>query len=82
MKVRFDWFDVPDDMTIAEICRRKAVNLVDFHEPNEMPVLWFHSALDSHTRLCFLSHLRSEAGDHHVGADLHPDTQADASNHR
>ncbi|CAF0870949.1 unnamed protein product [Rotaria sordida] len=28
LKVRFDWFDVPEEMTIAEICRRKAVNLV------------------------------------------------------
>lgn len=28
MQVRFDWFDVPEEMTIAEICRRKAVNLV------------------------------------------------------
>jgi len=28
MQVRFDWFDVTEEMTIAEICRRKAVNLV------------------------------------------------------
>jgi hypothetical protein len=28
MQVRFDWFDIPEEMTIAEVCRRKAVNLV------------------------------------------------------
>jgi hypothetical protein len=28
MQVRFDWFDVPAEKTIADICRQKAVNLV------------------------------------------------------
>ena len=28
MQVRFDWFELPDEMTIADVCRRKAVNLV------------------------------------------------------
>lgn len=31
MQVRFDWFDVSQEMTIAEICRRKAVNLVNIY---------------------------------------------------
>jgi hypothetical protein len=29
MQVRFDWFDVSQEMTITEICRRRAVNLVN-----------------------------------------------------
>ncbi|CAF0768923.1 unnamed protein product [Adineta steineri] len=28
MQVRYDWFDVPEEGTIAEICRKKAVNLI------------------------------------------------------
>jgi len=28
MQVRFDWFDVTEETTIADICRQKAVNLV------------------------------------------------------
>ena len=28
MQVRFDWFDVPIEETIAIVCRKKAVNLV------------------------------------------------------
>ena len=28
MHVRFDWFDVPEELSIATICQRKAVNLV------------------------------------------------------
>lgn len=28
IQVRFDWFDVPEEMTIADVCRKKAVNLV------------------------------------------------------
>ncbi|CAF1164045.1 unnamed protein product [Rotaria magnacalcarata] len=28
LKVRFDWFDIPEEITIAEVCRQKAVNLV------------------------------------------------------
>ena len=35
LKVRYDWFDVPEEMTIAEVCRRKAVNLVIIIFQNE-----------------------------------------------
>jgi hypothetical protein len=32
MQVHFDWFDVPKEMRVAAVCRRKAVNLViKFH---------------------------------------------------
>jgi len=28
MQVRYDWFEVSEEMTVGEVCRRKAINLV------------------------------------------------------